>query len=74
MDEAAARRVLVAVEREAGGGAILWRGAGLDGSDVDLLVLPEAEARVNSALAGAGLTPSLSDPGHVMWSGDAPTC
>ena len=69
MDEAAARKVLVAVEREAGGGAILWRGAGLGGSDVDVLVLPEAEARVNSALAGAGLTPSLSDPGHVMWSG-----
>src|SRR5687768_11023514 len=55
MDEAAARKVLVAVEREAGGGAILWRGAGLDGSDVDVLVLPESEARVNSALAGAGL-------------------
>lgn len=68
MDEAAAQALMSTVAREAGDGAILWRGAELDGSDVDVLVLPSAEARVAGALASAGLRPALGDPGHLMWS------
>ena len=68
MDEGAARALIALVAREVGPGAILWRGEGLGGSDVDLLVLPTAEARMAAALAGAGLRPALSDPGHVMWT------
>ncbi len=68
MDEGAARAVMTEVAREVGPAAVLWRGEGLGGSDVDLLVLPNAEARLNATLAGAGLRPALSDPGHVMWS------
>jgi thymidylate kinase len=51
-----------------GPAAILWRGEGLGGSDVDLVVLPVAEARLAATLTAAGLRPALSDPGHVMWS------
>jgi len=68
MDEHAARAVIELVAREVGPGAILWRGEGLGGSDVDLVVLPAAEARLAAALTAAGLRPALSDPGHVMWT------
>ena len=68
MDEAAARGLMAEVARELGPATILWRGAGFGGSDVDLLVLPGAEARLTATLARAGLRPALSDPGHVMWS------
>ena len=68
MDEAAARGLMVEVAREVGAGVILWRGAGLGGSDVDLLVLPGMEARLNATLARAGLRPALGDDGHLMWS------
>lgn len=69
MDEAAVRALMAALAREVGDAAILWRGAALDGSDMDLVVLPEAGSRMTSALAAAGLKPALSDAGHVMWSG-----
>ena len=68
MDEGAARALIALMAREVGPEAILWRGEGLGGSDVDLVVLPTAEARLAAALAEAGLRPSLSDPGHVMWT------
>lgn len=68
MDEHAARALIALVAREVGPAAILWRGEGLGGSDVDLVVLPAAEARLAAALTAAGLRPALSDPGHVMWS------
>ena len=68
MDEGAARVLLAEVARELRASTILWRGAGLGGSDVDLLVLPGAEARLTAILARARLRPALSDPGHVMWS------
>jgi thymidylate kinase len=68
MDEGAARALLAEVARELGAATILWRGAGLGGSDVDLLVLPGAEAHLTAILVRAGLRPALSDPGHVMWS------
>ena len=68
MDEGAARRLMAEVARELGPAAILWRGAGFGGSDVDLLVLPGAAARLTTIMARAGLRPALSDPGHVMWS------
>jgi hypothetical protein len=68
MDEGAARELLAAVAGDVGDAALLWRGEDLDGSDVDLVVLPQAEARLSSILAAGGLRPALSDPGHVMWS------
>ncbi len=54
---------MATVARELGPAAILWRGAGLGGSDIDLLVLPGAEARLTSTLVRAGLRPRLSDRG-----------
>ncbi len=68
MDEAAARGLMAEVARDLGPATILWRGAGFGGSDVDLLALPGAEARLTATLARAGLRPALSDPGHLMWS------
>ena len=68
MDEDAARALIALIAREVGPAAILWRGEGLGGSDVDLVVLPTAEARLAATLTAAGLRPALSDPGHVMWS------
>ena len=68
MDEGAARALIALVAREVGPGAILWRGDGLGGSDVDLLVLPTAEARLAAMLAASGMRPAVSDPGHVMWT------
>ena len=68
MDQAAARALMATVAREAPAAAILWRGAALGGSDVDLVALPGAEARLSAVLAAAGLRPALSDPGHLMWS------
>jgi hypothetical protein len=68
VDEAAARALIATVAREVGPNAILWRGDALGGSDVDLVVLPSAEARLAATLAAAGLRPALSDPGHVMWT------
>ena len=68
MDEARVQGLMALIAREAGDGAILWRGAGLGGSDVDLLAMPGAGARLNATLARAGLRPALSDPGHVMWT------
>ena len=68
MDEDAARALITLLAREVGPAAILWRGEGLGGSDVDLVVLPAAEARLAAILTAAGLRPALSDPGHVMWS------
>lgn len=68
MDEDAARALIDLIAREVGPAAILWRGEGLGGSDVDLVVLPAAEAHLAASLTAAGLRPALSDPGHVMWS------
>jgi thymidylate kinase len=68
MDEDAARALIALMAREVGPAPILWRGEGLGGSDVDLVVLPAAEARLAATLTAAGLRPALSEPGHVMWS------
>ena len=68
MDEDAARALIALMAREVGPTAILWRGEGLGGSDVDLVALPAMEARLAATLTAAGLRPALSDPGHVMWS------
>jgi thymidylate kinase len=68
MDEGAARALMAIVARELNAEVILWRGGEFAGSDVDVLVLPGAEARLTAILAREGLRPALSDPGHVMWS------
>jgi len=48
--------------------AILWRGADLGGSDVDLLVTPGATRPLARFLSERGLVPEPGDPGHVVWT------
>ncbi len=67
MDEARAREILEALGRTAPGAVLLWRGTGLGGSDVDIVVLPGHDAVVARALRDSGLTAAPQDPGHVMW-------
>lgn len=66
--EERARSLLAKVAGRVGAGLILWRGPELTGSDIDLLMMPEAELEVARLLAGAGLSASPGDPGHVVWS------
>ncbi len=67
MDEVRAREVLDAVGRAVPGAVLLWRGAGLDGSDVDVVVVSGRDAAVSRALRDAGLTAAPQDPGHILW-------
>lgn len=67
MDEARAREVLEGVGRAVPGAVLLWRGARLDGSDVDVVVLPGRDAAVARALRDTGLAPAPQDPGHIVW-------
>ncbi|MGI8750618.1 MAG: hypothetical protein ACR2J6_08755 [Thermoleophilaceae bacterium] len=67
MDEARARELLGALGRAVPGAVLLWRGTGLGGADVDVVVLPGRDAVVARALRDAGLTAAPQDPGHVMW-------
>lgn len=67
MDEARAREILEALGRAAPGAVLLWRGTGLGGSDVDIVVLTGHDAVVARALRDSGLTAAPQDPGHVLW-------
>ena len=67
MDEARAREILEVLGRAAPGAVLLWRGTGLEGSDVDIVVLPGHDAVVARALRDSGLTAAPQDPGHVLW-------
>jgi len=67
MDEARAREVLEALGRAVPAALLLWRGTGLEGSDVDIVVLPGHDAVVARALRDCGLTAAPQDPGHVLW-------
>ena len=69
MTESALRELLKDLAAVAADQAILWRGGELDGSDVDLLVLPGARRTVASFLHARGLSPEPGDPGHVVWTG-----
>ena len=62
-----AHEALEAIARAAPGGALLWRSPRLDGRDIDVLVLAEAQPRVQEALRAAGLVPVPGDPGHIVW-------
>ncbi|MGI8438874.1 MAG: hypothetical protein ACR2NV_01500 [Thermoleophilaceae bacterium] len=68
IDERRARLILEQLAGDLGDELVLWRGDALDGSDVDLLVLPGAEGRLRTAMRGAGLVAGPGDPGHVVWS------
>ena len=67
MDEARAREILEVLGRAAPGAVLLWRGTGLGGSDLDIVVLPGHDAVVARALRDYGLTAAPQDPGHVLW-------
>lgn len=67
MDEQRARAILDALGHAVPEGVLLWRGEGLDGSDVDVVVLEGNDAAVARALRDAGLTAAPQDPGHVLW-------
>ena len=56
MDDARAQRLLATIGSELGDRVIMWRGAELTGSDVDLLVLGGARGALESVLARDGLT------------------
>jgi thymidylate kinase len=67
MDEVRAREVLAGLARDAPGAAVLWRGAGLAGSDIDLVVVPGREADVARALIEQRLSPAPQNRGQVLW-------
>jgi hypothetical protein len=50
----------------------MWRGPELEGSDVDLLVVPGAERDVRVVLEAADLTPDNRHPGRTIWSARLP--
>ena len=68
MTHATIEALLAEIAERVGSGAILWRGADLGGSDVDLLVLPDGARELADTLAREGLVPAAGDPGHVVWS------
>ena len=67
MDERLAAEALDAVARAVPEGVVLWRGEGLDGSDVDVVAMPGRGHAVARALRDHGLTPAPQDPGRVLW-------
>ena len=67
MDERLAAEALDAVARAVPEGVVLWRGEGLDGSDVDVVAMPGRGHAVACALGDYGLTPAPQDPGRVLW-------
>lgn len=63
-----ASALLARIGDRLGDRVLLWRGAGLAGSDVDLVADARAHAALARLLSSAGLRPHSSDPGHVAWS------
>ena len=68
MDERRVRSLLAELARRLGDRSILWRGADLSGSDLDLLALPGAGDELEDVLKSFGLSPAPGDAGHVFWS------
>jgi len=67
MDEAGAQKLMEALGEAVPGGVLLWRGADLGGSDVDLVVLEGRDREVAAALRDAGLTPAPQSDGRLVW-------
>lgn len=67
MNETRARAVLGALAAGVAGGTLLWRGADLGGSDVDLIVLDGRDQEVMRCLRAAGLTPAPQSDGRLVW-------
>lgn len=67
MDRERAETLLARLGRRVGGGVLMWRGAELDGADLDLLVLAGAEGALAATLRADGLRPAAGDPGHSVW-------
>jgi len=65
-----AAELLAGVGEELGDSVLLWRGADLGGSDVDLVTIGRAEFALARRLSVAGLKPRPGDPQHVTWSRD----
>lgn len=67
MDEARTAAVLRALAEALPDDVLLWRGEGLDGGDIDVVVLTSGTARVSRVLRECGLAPAPQDPGRVLW-------
>jgi len=67
MDEAQTAAVLDALAGAVHEGIVLWRGAGLGGGDVDVVVMPGHDHAVARVLQEAGLSPAPQDPGRILW-------
>ncbi len=61
------RAVLDALEHAAPGAVLMWRGAGLGGGDVDLVVCPGRDSEVVDALRSSELSPWPESPGQTVW-------
>lgn len=67
MDRDRAAAVVAALAGAVPDDVLLWRGEGLDGHDIDLVVLGNHAAPVSRVLRVCGLTPSPQEPGRVLW-------
>lgn len=67
MDSERAAAVVQTLAEHIPDGVLLWRGEGLSGSDIDLVVLGEHTAPVSHVLRNCGLTPAPQEPGRVLW-------
>lgn len=68
MSEPPERALLRDLAAELGEGTILWRGADLGGSDIDLIATAGSARALASFLHARGLAPEPGDPGHVVWT------
>jgi thymidylate kinase len=66
--DSCAHAVLESLRESVGDGALMWRGPGLGGSDVDIVLRDEVAEAAAAVLTAHGLRPAPGDPGHLMWS------
>ena len=60
--------VLESLREAAGDGVVLWRGADLDGRDVDVAALPEAEDALAPVLLAHGYVARPEPDGRIVWT------
>jgi thymidylate kinase len=72
MDEVRAGELLASLANAVPGGFVLWRGADLGGSDVDVVCVPGRETALADALTAQGLRRLPRAGGRAVWTeGDA---
>jgi len=67
VDRERCEALLAKLSTHVGEGALLWRGADLGGSDVDLVALRGSEGAIAAVLREERFLPTRGDPGHVFW-------